>query len=420
MRQDKDYQFETLAIHASLTPERWQGSSLPPVYQTAAHVHPSAESLSRAFAGQTADHIYGRLTNPTNQVLEEKVTALEGGAGTIAMASGMAAVAGACMALLRSGDEFVSSRSLFISTYLLFTKIFGRFGIDTHLVDPTDPRAFEDAINEKTRFLYVETIGNPQNDIPDLGAIAQIAHSNGLPLIVDNTWATPYLCRPIALGADVVIHSTTKYLSGHGAVLGGSVTDGGKFDWPESRFPDLEDYIDRKGKLAYLDKLWREQHINFGPTQAPWHSYLTILGLDTLALRMGRHSENALAVARFLASRPEVAWVNYPGLEEHPSHDLARRQFGGRGFGGMLTFGLQDENSCLQFINSLDLIYHLANLGDCKTLVIHPYSTQFISFDERTKRQMGVGPDLLRLSVGIEAVDDICDDIGQALDRLNT
>jgi O-acetylhomoserine (thiol)-lyase len=419
MRQDREYRFETLAIHSSLTPERWEGASMPPVYQTAAHVHPTAESLSRAFAGQIGDHIYARLTNPTNQVLEGKITALEGGAGTIVSASGMAAVAGACMALLRSGDEFVSSRSLFISTYLLFTKILGRFGIQAHLVDPIDPGAFEAAINEKTRFLYVETIGNPQNDIPDLGAIAKIAHRHDLPLIVDNTWATPYLCRPIALGADIVVHSTTKYLSGHGAVLGGSVTDGGKFDWPEGRFPDLEDHIDRKGKLAYLDKLWREQHINFGPTQAPWHSYLTILGLDTLALRMARHSENALAVARFLQSRREVAWVNYPGLETHPSHNLAQRQFGGRGFGGMLSFGLKDEKACKQFIDHLELIYHLANLGDCKTLVIHPYSTQFVSFDERTKTQMGVGPDLLRLSVGIEAADDICDDIGQALDRLS-
>jgi O-acetylhomoserine (thiol)-lyase len=420
MRQDREYQFETLAIHSSLTPERWQGASLPPIYQTAAHVHPTAESLSRAFAGQTGDHIYGRLTNPTNQVLEEKITALEGGAGTVVTASGMAAVAGSCMALLRAGDEFVSGQSLFISTYLLFTNIFCRFGIKAHLVDPTDPGAFEAAINEKTRFMYVETIGNPQNDIPDLKAIAGIAHRHDLPLIVDNTWATPYLCRPISFEADIVIHSTTKYLSGHGDAMGGSVTDGGGFDWPEKRFPDLEDYIDRKGRLAYLDKFWREQHINFGPTQAPWHSYLTILGLDTLALRMERHSENALTVARFLESRPEVAWVNYPGLEAHASHALAQQQFGGRGFGGMLTFGLKDERACAQFIDHLELIYHLANLGDCKTLVIHPYSTQFVSFDERTKRQMGVGPDLLRLSVGIEAAQDICDDLGQALDRIGT
>jgi O-acetylhomoserine (thiol)-lyase len=202
--------------------------------------------------------------------------------------------------------------------------------------------------------------------------------------------------------------------------LGGALTDGGNFDWPEDRFPDLEDFVDRKGHLAYLDKVWREHHINFGTTQAPFHSYLTILGLDTLALRMRRHSENALAVAQYLESRPEVTWVNYPGLEGHASHALAKDQFGGRGFGGMLTFGLQDEKTCLAFINHLELIYHLANLGDCKTLIIHPYSTQFVSFIESTKRQLGVGPDMLRLSVGIEAAEDICDDIGQALDRLGS
>lgn len=420
MHATNKHRFETRTIHSSMTPDRWQGASLPPIYQSASHLHATAESLSRAFAGQSTDHIYMRLTNPTNQALAGKITALEGGAGSIVMASGMAAVANACMALLRAGDEFVSGRSLFVSTYLLFTNVFRRFEITPHLVDPTDTEAFQDRINARTRFLYVETIGNPQNDIPDLGALAEVAHRHGLPLIVDNTWATPYLCRPIELGADIVVHSTTKYLSGHGAVLGGAVTDGGKFPWPEERFPDLEDFVDRKGNLAYLDKVWREHHINFGTTQAPFHSYLTILGLDTLALRMDRHSENALAVAQYLRSRPEVTWVNYPGLETHTSHALAWDQFGGRGFGGMLTFGLRDEKTCLEFINHLELIYHLANLGDCKTLIIHPYSTQFISFVESDKRGLGVSPEMLRLSVGIEAAEDICADIGQALDRLGS
>ncbi len=418
MDNETSYRFQTQVIHASLSPEDWLGATLPPIFQTASHRHPTAENLSDTFAGKTKDHIYMRLTNPTNRFLEEKLTTLEGGGGAIVMASGMAAVANTCMALLRAGDEFVSGNSLFMSTYLLFHDVFQKYNIMPRFIESADMGAMEKAINEKTRFVYLETIGNPKMDIPDLAKASEIAHKHGIPLLVDNTLATPYLCRPLTLGADVVIHSTTKYLSGHGSAVGGVIIDGGKFIWSAKRFPDFAPFIDRKGALAFLDKVWREHHINFGTTQAPFHSYLTILGLDTLALRMERHIDNCHQVAMYLKERPEITWLNYPGLEDHPSYHTARKQFAGKGFGGMLAFGLKDQATCFKFINHLRLIYHLANLGDCKTLVIHPYSSQYVSFDESTKESLSISPDMIRLSVGIEAVEDICEDLGQALDRL--
>ncbi len=329
----------------------------------------------------------------------------------------MAAIANTCLALLRSGDEFIAGNSLFMSTYVLFTQIFAKYHLTACLVDPTDPQAVIGAITERTRFIYVETIGNPRLDIPNLTDIARIAHKEGLPLIVDNTLATPYLCRPIELGADVVIHSTTKYLSGHGASVGGVVIDGGRFDWSGWRFPDFKPFVDRKGPLALLDRIWREHHINFGTTPSPFHSFLTILGIDTLALRIERILFNASRVAEFLKNRPEVFWVNYPGLPEHPSHRTAQKQFQRPGFGGLITFGLKDQAACFDFIRRLRLIYHLANLGDCKTLVIHPASSQYISFNEETRQQLGISSDMIRLSVGIEDIEDICQDLAQALRR---
>ena len=418
MNHERNYRFHTRVIHAAQSSENWQGATLPPIFQTASHLHPTAENLSQTFAGKKTDHIYMRLTNPTNRILEEKLTALEGGLGAVVMSSGMAAITNSCMALLRAGDEFVTGNSLFMSTYLLFTNVFKKYGITARLVESTDIEAIEKAINSRTRFVFLETIGNPKMDIPDLARVAKIAHRHGIPLLVDHTLATPYLCRPIELGADVVIHSTTKYLSGHGDAVGGVVIDGGNFNWPEERFPDFKPFIERKGPLAFLDKVWREHHINFGTTQAPMHSYLTALGLDTLALRMERHMDNTLSVAHYLKERPEVLWVNYPGLEDHPSHGIARKLFEDKGFGGMLTFGLKDQTACFQFIDNLRLIYHLANLGDCKTLAIHPYSSQYVAFDDPTRESLSITPDMIRLSVGIEAVEDICDDLGQALSSL--
>ncbi|UCD65582.1 MAG: O-acetylhomoserine aminocarboxypropyltransferase/cysteine synthase [Deltaproteobacteria bacterium] len=419
MALKKDQQFNTRVIHAGQSPDKWEGSTLPPIYQTASHAHVTAENLSQTFGGKTTDHIYMRLTNPTNRVLEEKLAALEGGQASVVMSSGMAAITNACLALLRAGDEFVTGNSLFMSSYVLFANIFKKYDITARFVESTDMAAIESAINDKTRFIWLETIGNPKMDVPDLAAAAEIAHRHGLPLMVDNTMATPYLCRPIELGADVVVHSTTKYLSGHGDATGGAVIDSGTFNWSDSgRFPDLKPFIDRKGPLAYLDKVWREHHINFGTTQAPLHSYLTMIGLDTLALRMERHLQNAMDVAKYLQNRKEIAWLNYPGLEDSPSHETAKKQFNGKGFAGLLAFGLGDQETSFRFINNLKMIYHLANLGDCKSLIIHPYSSQYLSFDEPTRQKLSIHADLLRLSVGIEAVEDICDDLEQAMDNL--
>jgi O-acetylhomoserine (thiol)-lyase len=410
--------FHTKVIHTSQAPDRWEGGTLPPIAQTASHRHPTAENLSDTFGGKTTDHIYMRLTNPTNRVLEQKLADLEGGKGAIVMSSGMAAITNGCMALLRAGDEFVTGNSLFMSSYVLFANIFKKYNIKAVFVESTDLDALERAINEKTRFVFLESIGNPKMDVPDLATAAEIAHRHGLPLLVDNTMATPYLCRPIELGADVVIHSTTKYLSGHGDATGGAVIDSGNFNWASDRFPDLKPFIDRKGALAYYDKVWREHHINFGTTQAPLHSYLTMIGLDTLALRMERHMANAMKVAHYLEERPEVTWIRYPGLPSSPFHDIAEKQFAGLGFSGLISFGLKDQEACFKFINNLKMIYHLANLGDCKSLVIHPYSSQYLSFPEETRLQLSITSDLVRLSVGIEAVEDICEDIEQALDKL--
>lgn len=418
-RKNTELDFQTRLVHECMEPEQWQGATMPPIFQTASHRHATAESLCDTFSGRTDQHIYMRLTNPTNAVLEKKLSMLEGGRGAIFMASGMAAIANTCMALLRAGDEFVCGSSLFMSTYLLFNKIVTKYGIGCRMVDSLDLRAMERAINDKTRFLYLETIGNPAMDVPDLQRAADLAHKHGIPLLVDNTLATPYLCRPIELGADAVIHSTTKYLGGHGAATGGVVIDAGNFDWAASgRFPDFKPFSDRKGPLALRDKIWREHHINFGTTAAPLHAYLTFIGLDTLALRMERHWQNAMSIARYLREHPKVKWVKYPGLSEHPNHETAARQFNNQGFGGLLAFGLENRDACFKLINSLGLIYNLANLGDCKTLIIHPASSQYVSFADEERKKAGISDDLLRFSAGIEAAGDIRDDLAQALEQI--
>ncbi len=413
----KKRHFETRAIHEGLKDSPWEGATLPPIFQTAAHFHDSADSLSQTFAGQTQDHIYMRLSNPTNRFLEQKIAALESGEAAVLTASGMAAINNACMTLLRTGDEFVASQSLFMSTYTLFTTIFKKYGITVRLVDPLNPEEIRSAINEKTRFVYMETITNPGMEVPDLETIATIAHDNALPLIVDNTLASPWLCRPLELGADVVIHSTTKYLSGHGGALGGVVVDAGRFNWDIEKFNDFKPFVDAKGNLAYIFRLFKEHHINFGTTAAPLHSYLTAVGLNTLGLRLERQMENAVKVATFLKEHPKVDWVNFPGFKDHVSFNMAQKQFGNKGFGAMLTFGLADQDACFRLIDSLDMILNLANLGDCKTLIIHPYSSQYVSFPEPLKNQLA-DPTLLRFSVGVEHPDDIIGDLEQALEAV--
>lgn len=412
-----EYRFETKAIHDGIKNKDWEGSTLPPIFQSAAHFHESAESLSQTFAGQSQEHIYMRLSNPTNRFLEEKLASLESGKAAVVTSSGMAAINNACMTLLRAGDEFVASSSLFMSTYGLFTNIYSRYNIQVKLADPLDPGKIEAAINDKTRFVYIETITNPGMEIADIQRIADIAHQNGVPLLVDNTLASPWLCRPIELGADIILHSTTKYFSGHGAALGGVVVDAGNFDWETERFKDFAPFIAQRGNLAFLHRMWKEYHVNFGTTPAPFHSFLTAIGLTTIGVRMERHMENAVKTANFLQKHPKVSWVNFPGFEDHPCHAMAKQQFNNKGFGTMLTFGLKDQEACFKLIDSLSMILNIANLGDCKTLIIHPYSSQYISFPEEIKNKLA-DPCLLRFSVGIEHIDDICADLEQALEKI--
>jgi len=411
----KKWKFDTLVIHGAQTPEQWKQATLAPIYQSASHQFDTAEELSDVFAGKKAGFIYQRLRNPTNEALEKRLTLLDAGLDTVVTSSGMAAINDAVMAVCRAGDEIVSGNSLFMSTFLLYSKVLKKLGITVKTVESSDLKQWEAAVSEKTRLLFVESIGNPKLDVPDVAKLAELAHANRAPLIVDNTLATPYLFRPIEHGADIVVYSTTKFLNGHGSAVGGAIVDSGNFNWPEDKYPDFKAFKDRKGEAAYIDKVWREIHINFGTCQAPLHSFLTLIGLDTLALRMQRHQGNAVALAEFLDRHPKVTWVNFPGLSTNPSHETARRQFDGKGYGGLLTFGLKNEQACFEFIRRVELAYHLANLGDCKTLVIHPWSSQYVSFTEESRRANGIAPELIRVSVGIEAIEDILEDFDQAL-----
>jgi len=412
------WKFDTQVIHAAQTPEQWQSATLAPIYQSAAHRFETAEELADVFTGRKTGFIYQRLHNPTNRVLEKRLSQLEGGLDAVVTSSGMAAINNAVLAICRSGDEIVSGNSLFMSTFLLYNNVLSKLGIKVKLVESSDLAAWKAAVTQKTKLLFVETIGNPKLDVPDIQKLAELAHANQAPLIVDNTLATPYLFRPFERGADIVVHSTTKYFNGHGSAVGGVVIDSGRFDWPEEKYPDFRPFKERKGNLAYIDKVWREIHINFGTSQAPFHSYLTLIGIDTLALRMERHQSNAIRLAEFLARHPKVKWVNYPGLPQSPAHATAKAQFQGKGYGALLTFSLENEQACFDFIRRLKLVYHLANLGDCKTLIIHPWSSQYAAFSEEARRANGITPGLLRVSVGIEAIEDIVDDFEQALKAL--
>jgi len=418
MSSHEQWRFDTKVIHASQTPEQWQGASLPPIYQTASHRFDTAQELSDVFAGKEPGYIYLRLRNPTNDTLERKLSALEGGVGAVVTSSGMAAVTGAVMAIAGAGDEIVSGNSLFMSTYLLFANVLPRFGIKARLVETTDLGQYEEAITDRTKLVFVETIGNPKMDVPDIAGLARIAHARSVPLVVDNTLASPYLFRPIEHGADVVVHSLTKFLNGHGSAVGGVVIDAGNFEWPAEKYPDFELSKHKRPDAPLLDKVWREIHINFGTTLAPLHSFLTLIGLDTLALRMERHLSNAQKLAEYLAGHDRVRWVNYPGLPASPSHEVAERQFAGKGYGALLTFGLADQEACFRFIERVRLAYHLANLGDSKTLVIHPASSQYVSFTEEKRRELSIPSEMVRVSVGIEHPDDIIADFQQALDAV--
>ncbi len=416
---------ETQALHAGQVPDPTTHARAVPIYATTSYVFDDAAHAARLFGLQEFGNIYTRIMNPTTGVFEERVAALEGGVGALGLASGQAAETLTVLNLARAGQNIVSSTSLYGGTYNLYHYTLPKLGIGVKFVDCSDLGAWAAAIDDNTRALYLETIGNPRLDVADIRGIADIAHNAGIPLIVDNTCA-PLIAKPIELGADIVVHSATKWIGGHGTVIGGVVVDSGKFDWAASpRFhddfvaPDPSyhgvSYTDAFGPLAFIIKLRVQGLRDLGSALSPFNAFLLLQGLETLPLRIERHSENALAVAQWLQDRPEVEWVSYPGLASHPSHEVATRTLNG-GFGGLVTFGIKGGTDAgRRLIDSVKLFSLLANVGDAKSLIIHPASTTHQQLSDEEQVSTGVTSDLIRLSIGIEHIDDILADLDQAL-----
>ena len=416
---------ETQALHAGQPPDPTTHARAVPIYATTSYVFDDAAHAARLFGLQEFGNIYTRIMNPTTGVFEERVAALEGGVGALGLASGQAAETLSILNIARAGQNIVSSTSLYGGTYNLFHYTLPKLGITVRFVDGSDPQNFDAAIDDNTRALFLETIGNPRLDVADISAIAAVGHAHGVPLIVDNTCA-PLLVRPIELGADIVVHSATKWIGGHGTVIGGVVVDGGKFDWAASpRFK--EDFVDPDpsyhgvsfcnafGPLAFILKLRVQGLRDLGAALSPFNAFQLLQGLETLPLRIERHSENALAVAQWLQDRPEIEWVSYPGLQSHPSYEIAKRDLKG-GFGGLVTFGIKGgAEAGRKLIDSVKLFSLLANVGDAKSLIIHPASTTHQQLTAEEQATTGVTADLVRLSVGIEHIDDILTDLDQAL-----
>jgi O-acetylhomoserine (thiol)-lyase len=420
-----DLRPETQALHAGQVPDPTTNSRAVPIYATTSYVFDDAAHAARLFGLQEFGNIYTRIMNPTTAVFEERVAALEGGVGALGLASGQAAETLTILNLARAGQNIVSSSSLYGGTYNLFHYTLPKLGITVRFVDGSDPANYAAAIDDDTRALYLETIGNPRLDVADIRAVADVAHAAGVPLIVDNTFA-PLIARPIALGADIVVHSATKWIGGHGTVIGGVVVDSGKFDWAASpRFhedfvaPDPSyhgvSYTAAFGPLAFILKLRVQGLRDLGPALSPFNAWQLIQGLETLPLRIERHSQNALAVAQCLQDRPEIEWVSYPGLASHATNAVAKRTLSG-GFGGIITFGIKGGvDAGRRLIDSVKLFSLLANVGDAKSLIIHPASTTHQQLTDDEQLSSGVTPDLIRLSVGIEHIDDILADLDQAL-----
>lgn len=408
--------FETLLIHGGLEPGP-AGATTVPIVQSSAFAHNTAEDLEDIFRGRKAGQIYTRLNNPTTESLERRLALLEGAVAAVATASGMAAISTAVLTILRSGDEILASSSLFGGTYSLFRDTLSNYGISSRFVDPVDLNAIEQAITPATRLIFVETIGNPKMDVPDIAAIAVIARRAGIPLLLDATVTSPYLARGRDLGADLVVHSTSKFINGTGSVIGGAIIDNGTFDWNSPLFPHFEPFAKKYRQFAFTARLRKLMHKDLGGCPAPMNSFLLTEGIETLALRLERHCKSAMELARFLRKHPRVAWVNYPGLEDSPFHAIAARQFGGR-FGGLLTFGLGSQAEAFRCINGLKLAKNLANIGDAKTLVIHPASTICVDYNPEQRRLMGVTDELVRVSVGLEYTNDIIGDFARSLDAL--
>jgi len=424
MSDQPQHRPETLAIHAGQSPDPTTNARAVPIYATTSYVFDDADHAARLFALQEFGNIYTRIMNPTTDVFERRVAALEGGVGALAFASGQAAETATILNLARAGDNIVSSASLYGGTYNLFQWTLPKIGITTRFVDGSSPASFAPAIDANTRAIYLETIGNPRLDVPDLAAIADVAHAHGIPLVVDNTFA-PLLCRPIEHGADIVIHSATKWIGGHGTSIGGVVVDGGAFDWKGSgRFPDFVEpdpsyhgvsYVEAVGNLAFIIKLRVQGLRDTGAALSPFNAFLFLQGLETLPLRIERHSENTLAVARWLEADERVTWVSYPGLESHTTHANATRYLHG-GFGGILTFGIRGGREAGRtLINRVKLFSLLANVGDAKSLIIHPATTTHQQLSAEDQASSGVTDDLVRLSVGLEHIDDILADLDQGL-----
>ena len=423
---DHDYGFDTLCLHAGQIPDAATGARAVPIYQTTSYVFDSPEHAASLFNLQTFGNVYSRLSNPTVAVLEERVAALENGRAAVATATGMAAQMIALLNIVEAGDEIVAARTLYGGTHTQLDVNFRKLGIATHFVDPDQPENFARAITQKTKAIFVETIGNPSLNVIDLAAVGVIAAAAGLPLFVDNTFASPWLCRPFEHGAAVVLHSATKFLGGHGTTMGGVIVESGKFPWDNGRFATMTEpspgyhgvrFFETFGDFGFTMKCRMEGLRTFGPALSPFNAFLLLQGVETLPLRMERHCASALAVARYLEDHPRVAWVNYPGLASSRYHALAQKYLP-KGAGAVLAFGIKGGAAAgAKFIDSVEFLSHLANIGDAKTLVIHPASTTHRQLSAEQQVAAGVGPDLIRLSVGLETVDDILWDIDQALQK---
>jgi O-acetylhomoserine (thiol)-lyase len=420
---DRIFHPETLAIHAGQIPDAATGARALPIYQTSSFVFDSAEHAASLFNLQTFGNVYSRLSNPTVAVLEERVAALEMGRAAVASASGMAAETMALMTILQAGDHVVAAGALYGGSVTLLAVSLAKFGIETTFVDAQNPEAFAAAMRTNTRAVYAESLGNPSMVVLDIAAVAEVAHAHGVPLIVDNTVPSPMLCNPLALGADVVVHSATKYLGGHGTTLAGVVVEGGKFPWDNGKFPGMTEpsqgyhgvkFYETFGDFGFAMRCRMESLRVFGAALSPMSAWQILQGVETLPLRMNKHCENALGVARFLKDHPQVAWVNYPGLPSHPQHELLMRQM--RGASGLLAFGVKGGLSQgVKFIESAQFMSHLVNIGDTRTLISHPASTTHRQLDAAQQLAAGVQPDMIRISVGLEHLDDILWDLDQAL-----
>lgn len=421
---EKEYQFETIQVHGGHTPDSDTNSRAVPIYQTTSYTFDDTQDAADKFSLAKAGNIYTRITNPTTAVLEDRLNELEGGVGAVAVASGSAAITYAIQNIASAGDHIVSAASLYGGTFNLFTHTLPEFGITTTFVDSENLANFEEAIQENTKAIFVETIGNPLTNVADLEALAEIAHRNGLPLIVDNTFATAYLNRPFDFGADIVVYSATKFIGGHGVALGGVIIDSGKFDWTNGKFPKLVNpdpsyhglsYTKDVGAAAYITRIRVSLLRDTGAAISPFNSFLLILGLETLSLRLERHVENALKVAEFLEKHPKVEWVSYPGLPSDRYYELGQKYLP-KGAGSIFTFGVKGGAAAgKELINQVKLFSLLANVGDAKSLIIHPASTTHSQLNETELIATGTSPELVRLSIGLENISDIIEDLDQAL-----